>query len=228
MTNRYTEIQIQPYKHLHQIANGLYATPPSQLPFDRRFEFKSFVLQLENENIVIYHSSHLKEAQQDIQELGDVTKVLMNHEHESLGGRYQLDVPYLINAQDANALKGSITVDGYLNERQMIDEDLEVIPTPGHTPGTTMFLWDNGIHRYLFSGDFLCFEGNTWRTVILGSSDRKSSIQSLEMIKELDFDVLVPWVTIKDGPPAYVIENEEEKQQQIQNIINRLRDGENS
>ncbi len=35
-------------------------------------------------------------------------------------------------------------------------------------------------------------------TVILGSSDREKSIQSLEMVKELDFDVLVPWVTMKN------------------------------
>ena len=96
----------------------------------------------------------------------------------------------------------------------MLYDDLEVIPTPGHTPGTTMFLWDNGEHRYLFTGDFLCFEGDSWRTVILGSSDRERSIQSLELIKTLDFDVLVPWVSIKEGPFAYFVENEEEKQQE--------------
>lgn len=228
MTNQYKDSQPQSYKHLHQVAEGLYATPTSILPFDRRFEFKSFVLQRESKNIIIYHSSHLKEAQQEIESLGDVSKVLMNHDHESLGGRHQLDVPYYINEKDADALKRSISIDGYINERQMLAEDLEVIPTPGHTPGTTMFLWDNGEHRYLFTGDFLCFEGDTWRTVILGSSDREASIQSLEMIKELDFDVLVPWVTIKEGPLVYVVENEEEKQQQIQNIIDRVRNGENS
>ncbi|MBH4638597.1 MBL fold metallo-hydrolase, partial [Staphylococcus aureus] len=86
----------------------------------------------------------------------------------------------------------------------------------------------DGHHRYLFTGDFICFEGKRWRTVILGSSDREKSIQSLEMVKELDFDVLVPWVTIKDEPLVYFVENEYEKREQIQNIIDRVREGENS
>ena len=30
------------------------------------------------------------------------------------------------------------------------------------------------------------------------------------MVKELDFDVLVPWVTIKDEPLVYFVENEYE------------------
>ena len=72
-----------------------------------------------------------------------------------------------------------------------------MIPAPGHTPGTTLYLWDNGEHRYLFTGDFLCYEGDEWRTVILPSSDREASIKSLELIRDLDFDALVPWVSIE-------------------------------
>ncbi|MGC9614927.1 MBL fold metallo-hydrolase [Staphylococcus pasteuri] len=215
------------FEHLKYIDEGLYATPTTELPFDSRFEFKSLVLQRDSENVIIYHSSHLKESEEDINALGDADKLLMNHEHESLGGSIDIDVPYFINENDASALKPSIPVDGYLNQREMLYDDLEVIPAPGHTPGTTLYLWDNGKHRYLFTGDFLCFEGDQWRTVILGSSDREQSIQSLEMIKELDFDVLVPWVTIKEGPLVYYVKNDEEKRQQVQNIIDRVRNGEN-
>ncbi|PTI52729.1 MBL fold hydrolase [Staphylococcus warneri] len=228
MTNQYKDNQSQSYSQLQQIAQGLYATPTTQLPFDPRFEFKSFILERDGENIIIYHSGHLKDVQPDIKKLGGAAKVLMNHDHESLGGPNQLDIPYVIHQDDAKALTSSITIHEYFNERQMLYDDLEVIPTPGHTPGTTMFLWDNGEHRYLFTGDFLCFEGDTWRTVILGSSDRESSIQSLELIKSLDFDVLGPWVSIKEGPVAYFVENDDEIQRQIQNIIDRVRDGENS
>ena len=64
--------------------------------FDPRFEFKSFILEREGDNIVIYHSGHLKDVQPDIQQLGGAAKVLMNHDHESLGGPNQLDIPYII------------------------------------------------------------------------------------------------------------------------------------
>ena len=39
------------------------------------------------------------------------------------------------------------------SRRHMLDEDFEVIPTPGHTSGATAFLWDSGEHRILFTGD---------------------------------------------------------------------------
>ena len=57
----------------------------------------------------------------------------MNHDHESLGGPNQLDIPYVIHQDDAKALISSITIHEYFNERQMLYDDLEVIPTPGHT-----------------------------------------------------------------------------------------------
>ncbi|UMT75622.1 MBL fold metallo-hydrolase [Staphylococcus roterodami] len=227
MTNQYKNNQFQPYTNLNCITQNLYATPTSELPFDKRFLFKSFILKREAGNVMIYHSGRLDEVEQDVASLGGVSKVLMNHDHESLGGSNQFDAPYYIHQNDADGLKNKFSAQYQLSNREMLDKDLEIIPAPGHTPGTTLFLWDDGHHRYLFTGDFICFEGNIWRTVILGSSDREKSIQSLEMIKELDFDVLVPWVSVKDEPLVYFVEDENEKQKQIQNIIDRVRKGEN-
>lgn len=83
-------------------------------------------------------------------------------------------------------------------------------------------------NRFLFTGDFLWFEGDKWRTVILPSSNRDASLNSLQLIRDLDFDVLVPWVSIKGERPVYYIKDEEEKQKNIQEIIDRVRDGANS
>lgn len=110
----------------------------------------------------------------------------------------------------------------------MLDKGLEVIPTPGHTPRMTLFLWGGGHRCYLFTGDFICFERKRWRMVILGSSDREKSIQSLKMVRELGLDVLVPWITTRDEPLTCFVENEYEKHEQIQNITDRMREGEGS
>ena len=83
-------------------------------------------------------------------------------------------------------------------------------------------------NRFLFTGDFLCSEGDKLRTVILPSSNRDASVNSLQLIRDLDFDVLVPWVSIKGERPVYFVKDEEEKQKNIQNIIDRVRDGANS
>lgn len=210
------------------VEKGIYETSTSVLPFDRRYLMKSFILERPEGNVVIYHSPGLNQATDDINALGGATRVLMNHDHESLGGKPAIDLPFLIHQDDAKAISNTVKVDGYFKQREMLADDLEVIPTPGHTPGTTMFLWDNGEHRYLFTGDFLCVEEGEWRTVILGSSDREAALQSLELIRELDFDAIVPWVAIKDEPSVFFAENEDDKRQRIQAIIDRVRDGANT
>lgn len=158
------------FETLDKVANGLYATPTTELPFDKRFRFKSFVLERSEGNIVIFHSGRIDEAADDIQSLGGADRVLMNHEHESLGGQTHFNAPYYIHQDDKEAVTDTLQVAGTFKD---------------------------GEHRYLFTGDFLCYEGDEWRTVVLPSSDREQSIKSLEMIRDLDFDALVPWVSIE-------------------------------
>lgn len=191
------------FETLDKVANGLYATPTTELPFDKRFRFKSFVLERSEGNIVIFHSGRIDEAADDIRALGGADRVLMNHEHESLGGQMHFDAPYYIHQDDKEAVTDTLQIAGTFKDREQLYDDLEVIPAPGHTPGTTLYLWDNGEHRYLFTGDFLCYEGDEWRTVVLPSSDREQSIKSLEMIRDLDFDALVPWVSIEGESPVF-------------------------
>ena len=216
------------FETLDKVANGLYATPTTELPFDKRFRFKSFVLERSEGNIVIFHSGRIDEVADDIRALGGAERVLMNHEHESLGGQTHFDAPYYIHQDDKEAVTDTLQVAGTFKDREQLYDDLEVIPAPGHTPGTTLYLWDNGEHRYLFTGDFLCYEGDEWRTVVLPSSDREQSIKSLEMIRDLDFDALVPWVSIEGESPVFFINDEDDKQQRVQKIIDRVRNGENT
>ena len=216
------------FETLDKVANGLYATPTTELPFDKRFRFKSFVLERSEGNIVIFHSGRIDEVADDIRALGGADRVLMNHEHESLGGQTHFNAPYYIHQDDKEAVTDTLQVAGTFKHREQLYDDLEVIPAPGHTPGTTLYLWDNGEHRYLFTGDFLCYEGDEWRTVVLPSSDREQSIKSLEMIRDLDFDALVPWVSIEGESPVFFINDENDKQQRVQKIIDRVRNGENT
>ena len=75
----------------------------------------------------------------------------------------------------------------------MFEDDFEVIPTPGHTPGATAYLWDSGQHRFLFTGDTIYLHQGEWSRRMLESSDAGAYVESLELIRELEFDVLVPW-----------------------------------
>ena len=74
-----------------------------------------------------------------------------------------------------------------------------MIPTPGHTGGATAYLWDSGQHRMLFTGDTISGQR---RVVRSGARHQRPPryMESLELIRELDFDVLVPWAATAGRP----------------------------
>jgi glyoxylase-like metal-dependent hydrolase (beta-lactamase superfamily II) len=109
-------------------------------------------------------------------------------------------------------------------ERHRVDDDLEVIPMPGHTPGSTAYLWDTGEHRLLFTGDSLYLHKGKWRVTVLKSSDRDQYVHSLETIRELDFDVLVPWVVDADDPYMVPVAPDE-RRERIDTLISWVRQG---
>ena len=55
----------------------------------------------------------------------------MNHEHESVGGTPSIDIPFWIHRDEQQSIERYRLMDSLNNET--IADDLEVIPTPGHT-----------------------------------------------------------------------------------------------
>lgn len=85
-------------------------------------------------------------------------------------------------------------VDVLLEDRHVDAGGIEVIPTPGHTPGSTCYLLTgaDGL-RYLFTGDTV-FEGDdgTWTAgYIPPISDADSLAQSLQLLRTLTPDVVI-------------------------------------
>jgi glyoxylase-like metal-dependent hydrolase (beta-lactamase superfamily II) len=105
------------------------------------------------------------------------------------------------------------------SRRHRLDDDVEVIPIPGHTTGATAYLWDTGDHRILFTGDTVYLRDGEWRTAVLDSSDRDAYRDSLALIGELDFDVLVPWIA---SGPFYALTDREDTRRRIDTLIARL------
>jgi hydroxyacylglutathione hydrolase len=81
-----------------------------------------------------------------------------------------------------------------LDHRHVDAEGIEVIPTPGHTPGSTCYLLAgaDGL-RYLFTGDTV-FEGADGRWAagyIPPISDADTLAQSLQLLRTLTPDVVI-------------------------------------
>ena len=77
------------------------------------------MLERSEGNIVIYHSSGLNEVVTDIQLLGGASCVLMNHEHESVGGTPSIDIPFWIHRDDVAAIERYRLMDSLNNVRRL-------------------------------------------------------------------------------------------------------------
>jgi glyoxylase-like metal-dependent hydrolase (beta-lactamase superfamily II) len=208
---------------------GLHASTAEPLPFAYGVADRAFLLEREAGNVLIYSTGELAQDAEAFRALGGVARQYLNHWHESLAGGPEdagIEAPLFVHRDDAAETEQQRHVRGTFSKRHTFEADLEVIPTPGHTPGATAYLWDTGERRLLFSGDTIYLRDGAWVAAVLDSSDRERYIESLELLRGLAFDVLVPWIASAGQPYCMQVENGEAAER-IDAIIDRLRRGEN-
>ena len=205
--------------------DGLLATPAARLPYQQNVLLRSYLLERPQGNVIVYNSPGVSDSAASVLALGTPVRLLVNHGHEAMYGQPELDVPVWIHRDDQSEVSASLDVAGVFTNRQMIDDDLEVIPTPGHTAGTTSYLWDNGTHRYLFTGDFIWIEDGQWKAVVLDPGLRSDYLDSLTLVRSLDFDVLVPWGATEGSAPCAHLAGPADMHGRIDAIIDRVRAG---
>jgi hypothetical protein len=198
---------------LATVIPGLHASDPEPLPFDPSLQIRSFVLEREAGNLLVYSTTTAA---------GDVWRQYLGHGHEAGFASPAVRAPLFVHAADRAAVEQHVPVRAAFSRRHVLDDDFEVIPAPGHTSGATAFLWDSGEHRVLFSGDTIYLRDGEWRAAVLGSSDRVAYRESLELIRELDFDVLVPWAATA-GEPFHAVTSHADARRRIDAIIEHLR-----
>ena len=201
---------------LDTVVPGLYASAPERLPFGHELDIRAYLLEREAGNLLLYRSDELRNEVAAIRERGGIARQYLNHWHEAAPVcdwvARTFDAPLFVHADDAAEVSSVAHVRATFRRRHMLDDDFEVIPIPGHTPGATAYLWDSGSHRVLFTGDTIYLSRGRWATAVLGSSDRERYLESLELIRGLDFDVLVPAIaTAGDRPYALVGRDEIER-----------------
>ena len=205
------------------ILPNLYATRPRPLSFAPTLEMRAFLLRRDAGNLLIYSAPGAVDDADAIAALGGVSRQYIGHWHEAPVG-------------DVAAVTAATGAPAYAHERDAAraalepfpegpaGDDFELIPIPGHTPGATAFLWDSGEHRVLFTGDSIFLRDGEWVGAVLDSSDRDAYVESLERLRELDFDVLVPWAATGDRP-AHAVTDREDARRRIGAIVERIRGG---
>jgi glyoxylase-like metal-dependent hydrolase (beta-lactamase superfamily II) len=208
---------------MNAILPNLYATPAGPISFAPTLAMRAFLLRRDAGNLLIYSAPTAADDAGAIAELGGVSRQYIAHWHEAPVGKVE-------------AVAAAIGAPAYAHERDAaraaldpfpegpLGDDFALIPIPGHTPGSTAFLWDSGEHRVLFTGDSIYLRDGEWVGAMLDSSDRDAYLDSLERLRELDFDVLLPWAASSDGP-AHAATDRDDARRRIGAIIERIRGG---
>jgi hypothetical protein len=197
---------------------GLHASVPEPLPFAPSLDIRAFLLRRDRGNVLIYSATGVGPSAT----LGGISRHYLNHRHEAMFASERIDAPLFVHEEESASVSSSYRVRATFSRRHLLDDDLEVIPTPGHTSGATAYLWDSGEHRLLFTGDTIYLDDGGWATAVLPSSDRRRYAESLELIRDLDFDVLVPWAASAGGP-FYAATDRADARRRIDALLERVR-----
>ena len=213
---------------MQTVIPGLHASAPQALSFAPSTQVRAFLLQRPQGNLLVYGTATVADEARAITDLGGAARHYLNHWHEAdiagEGALGALGAPLFCHEDERAEVARTRAVAGTFSARHMEGDDLEVIPIPGHTSGATAYLWDGGGHRCLFTGDTLYLREGEWVAAVLESSDRASYIASLELIKQLDFDMLVPWAATA-GQPFHAVTDRADAGRRLDAVLERLRRG---
>jgi glyoxylase-like metal-dependent hydrolase (beta-lactamase superfamily II) len=203
---------------LDRVFERLHASEPQPLPFAPSLTVRSFALERDAGNLLVYGA-------ETTPALDGVTHRYLGHWHEAMFAA-DLGAPTLVAEPDRELSEQRTAIAGSFSERTTLDGDFELIPIPGHTPGATAFLWESGDHRFLFTGDSLYLDEDEWVVALnVRGADRDAYLASLELLRELEFDVLVPWAATAGRPP-HAVTDATDARRRIDAILERVRRGE--
>jgi len=148
------------------------------------------------ENVLFYATAGDAEFD-DLDELGGVAHQYLSHRDEAspplrlVADRFGsvLHAPAAEVADIGEFVDASV-----LYDRRGVDANgIEVVPTPGHSPGSTCFVVPGAGGSYLFTGDTLLVgrDGRWTAGFVPGVSDAAALASSLRLLATLEPDVVV-------------------------------------
>ncbi|MBF6178527.1 hydroxyacylglutathione hydrolase [Nocardia otitidiscaviarum] len=148
------------------------------------------------EGNVLFYNTSIESEFDRMAELGGVADQYLSHQDEITSTLATLKERFgtRLHLHESEAdLVTATTVDDPFTTRHTAFEGLEVIPTPGHTVGSTNYLATIAGKRYLFTGDTIIRgeDGRWWAGYLEGFSDKDTLVASLDVLAELTPDVVV-------------------------------------
>jgi len=198
-----------------------------EIPFGAVHAHAYFLRRPEG-NVLIYSTGHAEEIAH-IAEMGGIQYQYLSHRHEAGPSlkiiKRRFASTLCCDEKEGAAISKSCEVDLTFSENTRHFADIEIIATPGHTDGSTSFLYKSPSGQtFLFTGDTFLQSNGQWRTIV-SSGDGGSSeslIESLQTYRELNPDVVL-WSASR-GPKSFVETTESQWKEDIDKTIEKLRE----
>ena len=178
---------------MQQLYPDLWQTAP-QYPFGPDVTTHACLWRRDGGNVLFYNTG-LADELDAIAALGGVAWQYLSHRDEvapSLADiRQRFGSRLCCHAQEAAAVARVVAPDETFDAPGSPLAGLELVPTPGHTPGSTCFRVQGAQGRtYLFTGDTLFPDGAGWGTYV--SADQRATLRdSLERLRDPAPDVVL-------------------------------------
>lgn len=193
---------------MKQIYPDLWQSAPEQ-PFPDSFPevtTRAYLLRLTSGENVLFYSTGLDGELAPMEALGGITRQYLSHRDEAGPALAQIRERFgsrlYCHALEVEAVSRYCTADEVIRGHEVEPGGIEIIHTPGHTPGSLCFLYasPHGM-TYLFTGDTLLIGADgRWDNGYLPFSDRDTLIASLEMLRTIRPDVVLPSATEGNFP----------------------------
>lgn len=165
----------------------------------------AYLLQRDDGNVLFYNTGHPGELEQ-MAALGGVRRQYLSHRDElgdslnTIAERFGAELAgHEAELEDFSRFRRPTIV---MSRRETQLGNIEVIPTPGHSPGSTCFLVHSPLGRdYLFTGDTLWLKnGTTPATAYFPESSQLDDyVKSLGTLRDLAPDVMIASATSGHG-----------------------------
>lgn len=162
------------------------------------FKVSAYLLIRPTGNLLLYSSKHIENYYNFIQQKGGLRSTLISHQDEASGYinkvANQFDASFYSPEKEKETISKKCDVDKTFNGDVQLWDDFKIIATPGHSPGSSCFLWSAPDGKnILFTGDNLYpTTEDTWDAFTLNKNDVPEIVHSLEKIKNLHVDFVVP------------------------------------
>ena len=184
-------------ENITQINNDLFETRmDSPLP---GLTTHAYLWRRPRGNLLFFYSPATDADFDAIDELGGVAAQYLSHLDEAgpnlakIADRFgsRLHAP----AAERETIEKHAHVDTPVDGRRHIDaNDVEVIPTPGHSPGSSCYLVTGAVGtKYLFTGDMIFPAGDgTWATFLVpGRGDAGQLTASVKLLGTVQPDIVI-------------------------------------